>query len=201
MRYQTSSTEVLDVESLGFLTRLWLAFLLPWRVLFDTAFAVRVNELRDGAPRLPPAPTPAPAPVAVREAEAVPSEPDATPALQLLAILQREGRFVDFVQEDVSSSSDAEIGAAARVVHDGCRRGLAQLVELAAVRSEAEGAAIELPAGFDAARVRITGNIRGEPPFRGTLAHHGWQVKTIRLPKTNAGHDPKIVAPAEVELP
>lgn len=186
------------MESLGFLTRLWLAFLLPWKVLFDAAFAGRVNELRGGAPRLPPAREPAP--VAVREAEAVPMEPDATPALQLLAILQREGRFVDFVQEDVSSSSDAEIGAAARVVHDGCRRGLAQLVELAAVRTEAEGAAIELPRGFDAARVRVTGNIRGEPPFRGTLAHHGWQVTTIRLPKTNAGHDPKIVAPAEVEL-
>jgi hypothetical protein len=199
VRYQTSSTEVFDVESLGFLTRLWLAFLLPWKVLFDGAFAGRVHELLDGAPRLPPVPSATPVPV--REAEAVPTEPDATPALQLLAILQREGRFVDFVQEDVSSSSDAEIGAAARVVHDGCRRGLAQLVELAAVRSEAEGAAIELPAGFDAARVRVTGNIRGEPPFRGTLAHHGWQVKTIRLPKTNAGHDPKIVAPAEVELP
>ena len=71
---------------------------------------------------------------------------------------------------------------------------------LAAVRTESEGAAIELPPGFDAARIRVTGNVVGEPPFRGTLAHHGWQVTTIRMPKTNAGHDPKIVAPAEVEL-
>jgi len=189
-----------DVEPLGILARLWLAFLLPWKVLFDVAFAGRVKALAEGGGPLPVALTAAPAPVPVREAELVPTEPDATPALQLLAILQREGRFVDFLQEDVSSFSDAEIGAAARVVHEGCRRGLSQLVELAAVRTESEGAAIELPPGFDAARIRVTGNVVGEPPFRGTLAHHGWQVKTIRMPKTNAGHDPKIVAPAEVEL-
>ena len=73
-------------------------------------------------------------------------------------------------------------------------------LELAPVRTEAEGAAIELPRGFDAARVRVTGNVVGEPPYRGSLAHAGWQVKSIKLPKTTAGHDPKIVAPAEVEL-
>jgi len=190
------------VESPGLLTRLWLAFILPWLVLFDAAFARRVQQLREGEAQgggrssLPPA---AP-PIAVREAEALPTEPDHSAALQLLAILQREGRLVDFLQEDVATFSDAEIGAAARVVHEGCRRGLAQLVELAAVRSESEGAAIELPAGFDAARIRVTGNVVGEPPFKGTLAHHGWLVTTIRMPKTNAGHDPKIVAPAEVEL-
>jgi hypothetical protein len=186
----------LDVESPGLLQRLWLAFILPWLVLFDAAFARRVHELREAPPSLPPA-TP---PIAVREAEALPTEPDHSAALQLLAILQREGRFIDFLQEDVATFSDADIGAAARVVHEGCRRGLAQLVELAAVRTESEGTPIELPAGFDAARVRVTGNVVGEPPFRGTLAHHGWLVKTIRMPKTNAGHDPKIVAPAEVEL-
>ncbi len=181
-------------ESLGLLTRLWLAFLVPWKVLFDAAFARRVQAAADGAPALPPTPAP------VRETTAVAAEPDHGAALQLLAILQREGRFVDFLQEDVSTFSDADIGAAARVVHDGCRRALAQVVELAAVRSESEGAAIELPVGFDAARIRVTGNVRGEPPFKGTLAHHGWLVTTIRMPKTNAGHDPKLVAPAEVEL-
>jgi hypothetical protein len=197
VRYLVAHREV-AVESLGFLSRLWLAFIVPWMVLLDGAFAKRVQDARTGAPALPPEPK-AP-PVAVRDAEVVVAEPDHSAALQLLAILQREGRFVDFLQEDVSSFSDADIGAAARVVHDGCRRALSQLVELAAVRSESEGAAIELPVGFDAARIRVTGNVVGEPPFRGTLAHHGWLVKAIKLPKTNAGHDPKIVAPAEVEL-
>jgi hypothetical protein len=197
-RYHLLRTrEVSNVEeSLGLLTRLWLAFLVPWKVLFDGVFARRVQAAADGAPALPTTPAPAP----VREIEAVAAEPDHGAALQLLAILQREGRFVDFLQEDVSTFSDADIGAAARVVHDGCRRALAQVVELAAVRTESEGAPIELPVGFDAARIRVTGNVRGEPPFKGTLAHHGWLVKTIRMPKTNAGHDPKLVAPAEVEL-
>ncbi|HWB78071.1 MAG TPA: DUF2760 domain-containing protein [Nannocystaceae bacterium] len=185
------------MEPLGFGARLWLAFVLPWRVLFDGVLAARVQQAGDGVPSLPPAPEPK---VAVREAEVVDAGPDFTPALQLLAILQREGRLVDFLEEDVSSFSDADIGAAARVVHEGCKRALAQHIELARVRSEEEGSAIELPRGFDAARVRVTGNVVGEPPYRGSLAHAGWQVKSIKLPKTTAGHDPKIVAPAEVEL-
>lgn len=186
------------MEPLGIGARLWLAFVLPWRVLFDGVLAARVQRAGDDVPSLPPAPEPAK--VAVREAEVVDAGPDPTPALQLLAILQREGRLVDFLEEDVSSFSDADIGAAARVVHEGCKRALAQHVELARVRSEDEGSAIELPRGFDAARVRVTGNVVGEPPYRGSLAHAGWQVKSIKLPKTTAGHDPKIVAPAEVEL-
>ncbi len=186
------------MEPLGFAARLWLALLLPWRVLFDGVFAARVHTLDAPAP-LAVAPPAAPK-LEVRDAEVIAAPRDVTPALQVLAVLQREGRFVDFLQEDMSSFSDADIGAAARVVHDGCARAVKQYFELRAVRSEAEGAAIELPAGYDASRVRVTGNVTGEPPFRGTLAHHGWRVEEVRLPSTTAGHDPKIIAPAEVEL-
>src|SRR5207253_6846543 len=35
-------------------------------------------------------------------------------AVQLLAILQREGRLLDFLQEDVDGYADAQIGAAVR---------------------------------------------------------------------------------------
>jgi hypothetical protein len=181
------------VEPIGIGARLWLAFVLPWKVLFDGMFAARVERL-DEAPALPPEPAAAPV---VTEAERA---PDFTPALQLLAIMQREGRFVDFLQEDVASFSDADIGAAARVVHEGCKRALADYLELAPVRSEAEGDAVTLDKGFDAARTRVTGNVVGEPPFRGTLAHHGWRVAKIRLPELSDGHDPSIVAPAEVEV-
>lgn len=181
------------MEPIGLAARLWLAFSLPWRLLFDGTLAARVRAL-DSVPALPP---PAPARVDVREAEAA---RDVTPALQVLALLQREGRFVDFVQEDISGSSDADVGTAARVVHEGCARAVKQYFDLQPVRTEAEGAAIELPAGYDAARVRVTGNVVGEPPFRGTLAHHGWRVETSRLPSTTTGHDPRIIAPAEVEL-
>jgi hypothetical protein len=96
--------------------------------------------------------------------------------------------------------SDAEIGAAARVVHAGCRKALQQGLVLEPVMPEAEGATLSVPAGFDAQRIRLTGNIAGQPPFRGTLKHHGWQVAAMRLPAPPATLDLRILAPAEVEL-
>lgn len=185
------------MEPLGFVARLWLAFVMPWRVLFDGVFAARVQRLDAPAPE--PLPAPARPKHEVREAEVV-AGPDVTAGLQVLALLQREGRLIDFLREDMGGFSDADIGAAARVVHTGCARALGQYFDLAPVRTEAEGATIELPVGFDAARVRVTGNVVGEPPYKGTLAHHGWRVDAVRLPSTTAGHDPKILAPAEVEL-
>lgn len=127
---------------------------------------------------------------------------EATPdaALQLLGLLQKEARFLDFIQENVGAYSDADIGAAARVVHEGCSRVLKQHFELEPVRTEAEGNRITLPKGFDASAVRLTGNIVGEAPFTGTLVHRGWRVKNVTLPKITEGHDVKIVAAAEVEL-
>ncbi len=172
-----------QTETLGFFARLALAF----AVLFDAVLASRVKRLQ-----APVIETPAPQPIAQKADEAS--------ALQLLSLLQREGRFVDFLQEDVASFPDADVGAAARVVHEGCRRALKDYVVLEPVRSEAEGAAITLERGFDAARNRVTGNVVGEPPIKGRLAHHGWLVRELKLPALQAGHDPKIVAPAEVEL-
>ena len=123
-----------------------------------------------------------------------------TAALQLLGLLQREARFVDFIQEDVAPYSDAEIGAAARVVHGGCRKLLAEHFTLAPVRAEAEGSRITLQAGFDAAAVRLTGNVVGQAPFTGTLSHRGWQVTQVRLPQLTDARAAAIIAQAEVEL-
>jgi hypothetical protein len=127
---------------------------------------------------------------------------EATPdaALQLLGLLQKEARFLDFIQENVGVYSDTDIGAAARVVHEGCVKVLKQHFELEPVRTETEGSRVTLPKGFDASAVRLTGNIVGEAPFTGTLVHRGWRVKTVKLPKITEGHDVKIVAAAEVEL-
>lgn len=136
---------------------------------------------------------PAPEPVVLKEAT-----PDA--ALQLLGLLQKEARFIDFIKEDIASFSDADIGIAARVVHEGCNKAINEHFTLAAVRSEQEGSKITLPEGFDASEVRLTGNIVGTTPFTGTLVHKGWQVTGIRLPKLTSGHNAAIVAPAEVEL-
>lgn len=136
---------------------------------------------------------PAPEPVVLKEAT-----PDA--ALQLLGLLQKEARFIDFIKEDLTAFGDADIGVAARVVHEGCNKAINEHFTLAAVRGEQEGSKITLPEGFDAATVRLTGNIVGTAPFTGTLVHKGWQVTGIRLPKLTSGHNAAIVAPAEVEL-
>ena len=123
-----------------------------------------------------------------------------TAALQLLGLMQREARFVDFIQEDVAPYTDAEIGAAARVVHEGCRKVLREHFAIAPVRAEAEGSGITLPAGFDAASVRLTGNVVGQAPFTGTLGHRGWQVTEVKLPQLTDTAAAKIIAQAEVEL-
>ena len=123
-----------------------------------------------------------------------------TAALQLLGLMQREARFVDFIQEDVAPYSDAEIGAAARVVHEGCRKVLREHFAIAPVRAETEGSRITLQAGFDAAAVRLTGNVVGQAPFTGTLSHRGWQVTDVKLPQLTDIQAAKVIAQAEVEL-
>jgi len=129
-----------------------------------------------------------------------PAAPAGTAALQLLGLLQREARFVDFVQEDVAGYADAEIGAAARVVHEGCRKVLREHFSIAPVRTEAEGSRVTLAAGFDAAAMRLTGNVVGQAPFTGTLGHRGWRVDDVRLPQLTDHKAAAIVAQAEVEL-
>ncbi len=136
---------------------------------------------------------PAPEPIVLKEAT-----PDA--ALQLLGLLQKEARFIDFIKEDITSYSDADIGVAARVVHEGCKKTINEHFTLATVRNEAEGNKVTLPEGFDAGSVRLTGNIVGTAPFTGTLIHKGWQVTNIRLPKLTQTYNAKIIAAAEVEL-
>ena len=126
--------------------------------------------------------------------------PTQTAALQLLGLMQREARFVDFIQEDVAPYTDAEIGAAARVVHEGCRKVLREHFTLAPVRSEAEGTRVTLPAGFDAAAVRLSGNVVGQAPFTGTLSHRGWQATEVRLPQLTDSKAATVIAQAEVEL-
>lgn len=168
------------------LHRISLAFGTFFSIIADGEFAGRVQRLREPTP-LTPATTP------LREAA-----PDA--ALQLLGLLQQEARFVDFIQEDIAAYADAEIGAAVRVVHEGCRKVLRDNFTIQPIREEDEGSRITLPAGFDAALVRVTGNVVGQPPFNGSLTHRGWQVADVRLPKLAGSHQVAILASAEVEL-
>lgn len=134
------------------------------------------------------------------EKPAVLKEASNDSALQLLALLQQESRFVDFAQEDLTGVADADIGAAARVVHSGSQKVLQSYFDLAPVRAEKEESRVTLAEGFNAAEVRLTGNVVGSAPFTGTLVHRGWKVSNVKLPKIAVEHDTSIVAAAEVEL-
>lgn len=181
--------------------RLWLALTCFFRVVFDGAFAARANALLlSPAVETGPAPAAA-APVAEKGEQArrpAPAAP-ADAALKLLGLLQREGRLIDFLQQDVSAFPDAEIGAAARVVHDGCRKALAAHLEIRPVREEREGSGVTLET-VDPNAIKLVGNVSGTAPFRGTLRHRGWRALSLRLPEAVAGFDPNVLAPAEVEL-
>ena len=120
-------------------------------------------------------------------------------ALGLLAALQADGRLVDFLEEDLGPYGDEQVGGAARDIHDGCRRALRDRVTLEPVLAGAEGESVTVEAGFDPAAIRLTGNVMGSPPFRGVLRHAGWRVKMVTLP-VRRGQDPRVIAPAEVEI-
>ncbi|MFM0043407.1 DUF2760 domain-containing protein [Paraburkholderia sediminicola] len=186
----------------SFLGRISLAVSTFFSILGDGEFAGGVLRLRKGGaaaasavPTPAPAAAPAPAPQAPTLKEA---SPDA--ALQLLGLLQRDARFIDFVEEDIKGYSDADIGAAARLVHDGCRATLREHFTIRPVRDEAEGSRVTLAEGFDASSIRLTGNVVGKAPFNGSISHRGWRVDEVRLPKLTGSHNAKVIAPAEVEL-
>lgn len=175
----------------SFFKRVSLAFGSFFSTLSNPGYAARVQDLREHG-EMPAAPAPV-APAVFKEAT-----PDA--ALQLLALLQREARLIDFVQEDLSGYTDAEIGGPARLVHEGCARVLREHFTLATVRPEAEGSRITLNDGFDARAIRLTGNVVGQAPFQGSLSHRGWRATEVRLPKLADSHDATVLAQAEVEL-
>lgn len=166
-----------------------LFFLLPAALFAFTAFLIYLR-------RDPSAATvPATAATPQRSAQEI-----AAPALQLLAFLQQEGRLLDFVEEEIDGYSDEQVGAAARTIHSGCRKALHERMKVTRLHDADDGATIEIGADYDPQQVRLTGNVHGEPPFRGTLEHGGWRVTDLKLPERTGG-DPTIVAPAEVEIP
>jgi hypothetical protein len=186
---------------LPFFTRLWFAWVVFFRVLFSGEYAAELHspEAKGALPAVEKARAlPEPTAHAARSPE--PAAPASDAALQLLALLQREGRFVDFLEEDVASFADADIGAAARVVHAGCRKALREHVKLEPVRTEDEGAKVTLEGALDADAVKLTGNVSGKGPFTGTLRHRGWRATEVTLPTAIAGHDARVLAQAEVEL-
>lgn len=189
---------------MSFGARFFFAFACFFKVLFDGAFAGRAELVKEGLPALPAPPKAEPEKTEAKKPEKQPEKAPAKPrtdaALELLAILQREGRLVDFLLEDLEGADDTDIGAAARVVHSGCKKALREHVTLAPIHPSAEGSAVTLPKGFDTTTTKLTGNVTGEGPYSGKLVHRGWRAEKIELPQPIEGHDPTIVAQAEVEL-
>lgn len=173
---------------LSFFARLWLALVLFFRVLFRREVAQSAREL------LSPEPKP------LLEPDSKAPRGSHASGLFLLSLLQREGRLIDFIEEDIAGASDEQIGAAARIVHQGCRKVLNEYLPMQPVLGEPEGATVTIPSGFDANRIRLVGNVAGNPPFSGSLKHHGWVTRDVRLPNVPEAMDTSVLAPAEVEL-
>jgi len=170
-----------------------------FRILGDPSWAQAVSDLSE-APKLV-APTPQPSADALPSSSnaKAPSETHAS-ALLMLSLLQRHGRFLDFVQQDIQPFSDAEVGQVARVVHAGCNKALAEHLSLAPVRREAEGTRVTVQDAAAARKTKLTGNVLGSPPYQGVLKHRGWQSERIELPELMPGADSSVLALAEVEL-
>jgi len=145
-----------------------------------------------------PAAAPAAAAAALKPREAGP--PDYDRAIQMLALLQREGRLIDFFAEDVTPYADAQLGAAVRSVHQSCRQALERYIKLEPVLSSEEDSPVTLQAGFDPASIKVIGNVSGKPPLRGLLRHRGWRATQVNLPSLPEGEGRTVVAPAEVEI-
>jgi hypothetical protein len=167
--------------------RLGLAFRCFFRVLSGSPLPEEALALSPAAKPMLPAPPPA---VGANQVAAI----------QLLALLQKEGRLLDFLKEDIDGYEDAQVGAAVRAIQRDCRRVLEEHIGVEPVLRGAEDAPVTVEKGFDPSRIRLIGNVTGEPPFSGTLKHHGWRATATQLPPWPASHDPSIIAPAEVEL-
>ncbi len=170
--------------------RILLAFRGFFGILFsgklsdETAAALGLSRKADAPP---PAPTPPPAASA------------SDGALQLLAILQRDSRLLDFLMEDISGYADDQVGAAVRELHGQCREALRQYLKLAPVIDGVEGTFARIPAS-DPFAVKLIGNVPAQPPAGGILRHKGWRAASVQLPPLNLRQDLTVIAPAEIEI-
>lgn len=160
-----------------------------------------VTRAAEAAPT-PVVTTTQPAPTPVQQAQPInTARYTERGAVQMLAILQRQGRLIDFLREDLQMYDDAQIGAAVRTIHQGCRQALDEHIKVEPIFNEAEGSTVSVASGFDPHAIRLTGNVVGQPPFRGELRHRGWRVVNIDLPQAADGQaQQQIVAAAEVEV-
>jgi len=184
----------------GFWERVAVAFRCFFSILFDGDIPKDIAPVRGRpsgqVPQTPAAQAPASPP---KEMERPVPEASAR-AVQMLALLQRDGRLIDFLTENISTYPDAQLGAAARTIHECCRKVLEQYVKLEPILNSEEDQPVTVQGGFDPATIKLLGNVTGEPPIRGVLRHKGWHVKEVNLPPLSQGSGRMVIAPAEVEI-
>lgn len=178
-------------KSPGIGSRLGIALRAFFRALSQVAFADQLDKLMHGQVT--------PAPVAVAPPLPEPPKPQLHP-LQFLTILQREGRLIDFLMEEIKTLPDAQIGAAVREVHSQCAKALRDHVTLEPVVATAEDESMTVAAGYDPSAIRVVGNLGANPPYTGTVRHRGWQASKLQLQPLPSGQNVNIVAPAEIEV-
>ena len=171
----------------GVWTRVKLAFAAFFTILFKGRLPEALQGTRPVESAVPASPPPAVVDGSDR-------------AVQMLALMQRDGRLIDFLMEDLTAYADGQIGAAVRDVHAGCRGVLTRYLNLEPILAGKEGERTNVSQDLDPASIRLVGNVTGRPPFPGTLLHHGWRVTKIELPPLAASGGRSIVAQAEVEV-
>ena len=184
----------------GFWERVVFAFRCFFSILFRADIPSDIAEkLAKTAGLVPQAPAAAPSISRMKEVEQPASE-TFDRAVQMLALLQRDGRLIDFLAENISAYPDAQLGAAVRTIHETCRQVLEHYVKLEPILNSEEDQPVTVQAGFDLAAIKFIGNVAGELPVRGMLRHKGWRVREVNLPSLPQGAGRMVVAPAEVEL-
>jgi hypothetical protein len=178
---------------IGFWTRLSFAFRCFFAILFRAEVPQDIASVltTSGASLIDVA----------KEEVKTPAVESSDRAVQMLALLQRDGRLIDFLEEDVATYPDAQLGAAVRSIHTACHQVLERYIKLEPVLASEEDQPVTVATGFDPAAIKLVGNVAGQPPLRGLLRHRGWRVKETNLPSLAEGTGRAIVAPAEVEVP
>ncbi|MFN3325538.1 MAG: DUF2760 domain-containing protein [Bryobacteraceae bacterium] len=176
------------------MNRIVFAFRSFFAILFKGTLPADIAEAFGFVPR-----------AAERPAAPVPQFGPADGALQMLGILQRDSRLIDFVMEDISAYADDQVGAAVRTLHEQCRETVTRYVQLAPVIDGVEGTFTKLdaagPYAKDPSALKLLGNVpANNRPAGGLLRHKGWRAEQVELPPLVASQNPKILAPAEIEV-
>lgn len=176
---------------MSFWQRLLNAFRVFWSMLLHGRVPGDLLPSRPAPSTAAPAPAP---PVDVRR------DDEGDRAVQMLALLQRDGRLVDFLREDIAAYTDAQVGAAVRDVHAKCRATLERYLALEPVTLEDEGQSFAVTPATDPATVKVVGQVPSTGTARGVVRHRGWRVTSVALPALPPSDARRVVAAAEIEV-